>query len=141
MKLIVSLRPHALPSRCAISSRRIQSFFFSWDTSFLSCSRSRDIFNNVSLAFKPDLGLCFAKYKGDIARAVGAEMLPREVRSLGFGLLACANAVGDMASSVYVGYLLEAGQSTLAFGIAAGVGVLGMIWLLMTRQRMKMGTS
>ncbi len=34
-----------------------------------------------------------------------------------------------MASSVYVGYLLGAGHSALAFGIAAGVGVLGAIWL------------
>ena len=45
-----------------------------------------------------------------LEKAVAAEMLLRELHSLGFGLLACAHAVGDMASSLYVGYFLEAGH-------------------------------
>lgn len=45
-----------------------------------------------------------------LEKAVAAEMLLRELRCLGFGLLACAHAVGDMASSLYVGYFLEAGH-------------------------------
>ncbi len=65
-----------------------------------------------------------------LEKAVAAEMLPRELRSLGFGILACANAVGDMASSLYVGFLLEAGRPALAFGIAAAVGALGALWML-----------
>lgn len=65
-----------------------------------------------------------------LEKAVAAEMLPRELRSLGFGILACANAVGDMASSLYVGFLLEAGRPALAFGIAAGLGALGVLWML-----------
>ena len=72
-----------------------------------------------------------------LEKAVAAEMLPRELRSLGFGLLACANAVGDMASSLYVGYLREAGHPAWAFGMAAGVGVLGVVWLFVTPQRVK----
>ena len=43
-----------------------------------------------------------------LEKAMAAEMLPRELRSLGFGLLAFANAGGDMISSLYVGFLLEA---------------------------------
>ncbi len=57
-----------------------------------------------------------------LEKAVAAGMLPKELRSLGFGILACANAVGDMASSLYVGYCLEIGRPALGFGIAAGFG-------------------
>jgi MFS family permease len=60
-----------------------------------------------------------------IEKATAADFLPRSLRSLGFGILACANAVGDMASSLYVGFLLRDGRPTLAFGIAAGV-----VWML-----------
>jgi MFS family permease len=67
-----------------------------------------------------------------LEKAVAAEMLPRELRSLGFGLLACANAVGDMISSLYVGYFLQADSPAWAFGMAAGVGGLGVVWLLVT---------
>lgn len=72
-----------------------------------------------------------------LEKAVAAELLPRELRSLGFGFLACANAVGDMVSSLYVGYLLEAHQPGWAFGIAASVGMLGVLWLVFTRQRIR----
>lgn len=65
-----------------------------------------------------------------LEKAVAAELLPRELRSLGFGILACVNAVGDMASSVYVGYCLEIGRPAVGFGIAAAVGSLGLVWLL-----------
>jgi len=75
-------------------------------------------------------------------KAVAAEMLPRELRSLGFGLLACANAVGDMISSLYVGYFLQAGSPVWAFGMAAGVGALGVVWLLVTlKQRPRQWSS
>jgi MFS family permease len=63
-------------------------------------------------------------------KAAAAELLPRELRSLGFGILASANALGDMVSSVGVGLLLQRGQPRLAFGLAAGAGALGVIWLL-----------
>jgi MFS family permease len=70
-----------------------------------------------------------------LEKAVAAELLPRELRSLGFGILACANAVGDMASSVYVGFLLEAHHATWAFGIAAAFGGAGVGWLLLMLKR------
>ena len=72
-----------------------------------------------------------------LEKAVAAEMLPRELRSLGFGYLACANAVGDMASSLYVGYLLEAQRPGWAFGTAAGVGAAGIVWLLFVWKRLR----
>jgi hypothetical protein len=64
-----------------------------------------------------------------LEKATAAELLPRELRSLGFGVLACANAVGDMASSLYVGFLLQAGQPGLAFGLAAAFALAGVAWL------------
>ena len=70
-----------------------------------------------------------------LEKAVAAQLLHRELRSLGFGILACANAVGDMVSSLYVGYLLEAGQAGWAFGIAAGFGAAGVGWLIVMFKR------
>jgi MFS family permease len=72
-----------------------------------------------------------------LEKAVAAELLPRELRSLGFGILACANAVGDMVSSLYVGLLLQAGQTELAFGIAATCGALGVLWMICLLLRAK----
>jgi len=65
-----------------------------------------------------------------LEKAVAAELLPRELRSLGFGVLACTNAVGDMASSLYVGFLLEKQHAGLAFGLAATLGAVGVVWML-----------
>jgi hypothetical protein len=64
-----------------------------------------------------------------LEKAAAAGLLPRELRSLGFGALACANAVGDMASSLYVGFLLQAGRPGWAFGLAASFGLAGVAWL------------
>jgi MFS family permease len=66
-----------------------------------------------------------------VEKAAAVEMLPRELRSLGLGILACANAVGDMASSLYVGIMLERGEPRWAFGGAASVGLLGALWLFL----------
>ena len=65
-----------------------------------------------------------------IEKAAAAEMLPREFRSLGLGVLAGANALGDMLSSVYVGVMLDAGRPRAAFCLAAGLGLLGLVWML-----------
>lgn len=63
-----------------------------------------------------------------IEKAAAAELLPRSLRSLGFGILASANAIGDMVSSIVIGLLLESGYPRLAFGLAAGFGTAGLIW-------------
>jgi MFS family permease len=65
-----------------------------------------------------------------VEKAAAAEMLPREKKSLGFGVLAAANAVGDMLSSVGVGLLLDAGRMLLAFAIPAAAGILGTAWMI-----------
>jgi MFS family permease len=76
-----------------------------------------------------------------LEKAVAAELLPRELRSLGFGILACANAVGDMVSSLYVGFLLQHGQERWAFGLAAGVGAAGVAWMLGVLRRARAETA
>lgn len=72
-----------------------------------------------------------------LEKAVAAELLPRELWSLGFGILACANAVGDLLSSLYVGALLQAGASGWAFGLAAGFGLAGTLWLAVVGKTVK----
>ena len=70
-----------------------------------------------------------------LEKAVVADLIPRELRSLGLGYLACGNAVGDMVSSLYVGALLHAGRPEWAFGLAAGLGAVGVAWMLVVLPR------
>jgi MFS family permease len=70
-----------------------------------------------------------------IEKAACAELLPRGQRSLGLGILACANAVGDMVSSIGVGLLLARGDARLAFGVPAILAVLGASWVLALGRR------
>jgi len=64
-----------------------------------------------------------------VEKATAAELLPRELRSLGFGILATANAVGDMLSSLYAGFMLDAGKPGWAFGVPSALGACGVAWL------------
>jgi MFS family permease len=72
-----------------------------------------------------------------LEKAVIAEWLPRERRSLGLGILACVNAVGDMVSSLYIGGLLQVGRPGLAFGLAGSLGAFGTLWLLVLALKLK----
>src|SRR5262249_15367185 len=64
-----------------------------------------------------------------VEKAVVAELLPRDVRSLGLGILAATNAVGDVVSSLYVGFMLDAGHPMAAFGGPAVASVVATVWL------------
>jgi MFS family permease len=75
-----------------------------------------------------------------LEKAVVAELLPRELRSLGFGVLAFANALGDMTASLYVGFLLQCSQAHRAFTIAAVVGTAGSASLLFLSRRIRRTT-
>ena len=71
-----------------------------------------------------------------LEKAAAAEMLPREIRSLGFGYLAFANAIGDVAASLYVGILLQRGSTSGAFGLATAFSLIGVIWIsILARKR------
>lgn len=69
-----------------------------------------------------------------LEKAVVAEQLPREQRSLGLGILASANAAGDVLSTLFVGLMLASERPTLAFAVPAAVGALGVIWMLAIRR-------
>jgi MFS family permease len=64
-----------------------------------------------------------------LEKAVVAELLQRDKRSIGLGILASANALGDLGSSVFVGAMLATGHGVLAFAIPACVGALGVAWM------------
>jgi MFS family permease len=73
-----------------------------------------------------------------VEKAAVASALPDEKRTLGFGVLATANAVGDMASSIYVGVLLDSTHPSWAFLVAAIFGTVGITWIaLFTRAEKK----
>lgn len=72
-----------------------------------------------------------------VEKASVSQLLPRELRSLGLGVLACGNAVGDMVSSLSVGLLLERGTPLLAFGLPAAAGSLGVLWLASVLRRVE----
>lgn len=65
-----------------------------------------------------------------LEKAVVAELLGRDQRSLGLGILASANATGDLLSTLFVGLMLAAGEPTIAFAAPAAVGALGVVWVL-----------
>jgi MFS family permease len=74
-----------------------------------------------------------------LEKAVAVEILPREQRSLGLGVLASANAVGDMLSSVAVGLLLAAGCQRAAFLAPAMFGLAGVLWMVAFRRALAGG--
>ncbi len=74
-----------------------------------------------------------------VEKAAAAEMLPREKKSLGFGVLAAANALGDMISSIGVGVLLGSGRTVPAFVLPAFAGVAGTAWMALVVRGRKSG--
>jgi len=92
----------------------------------------------LALGSRSLAAVCFAFLLSGVAIAVEetvekacvAEMLPREHRSYGLGVLATANAVGDMVSSVGVGVLWDRMGAGAAFGSAAACSAAGLLLLV-----------
>lgn len=82
------------------------------------------------LAFAIALSGIYIAIEETLEKAVVVELLPRHQRSLGLGILASANALGDLGSSVWVGLMLSANRTTLAFAAPACVGALGVLWMI-----------
>lgn len=81
------------------------------------------------LAFTIVLSGTYIAVEETLEKASCAAMLPRELRTLGLGVLAAANAFGDMLSSIFVGWQLEHGTRLVAFGVPAMVGAIGATWI------------
>lgn len=62
-----------------------------------------------------------------LEKSVAAEMLPREVRATGYGVLATLNGIGDFVSSIVVGFLWTAVSPAAGFAYAALLTGLGGI--------------
>jgi MFS family permease len=62
-----------------------------------------------------------------LERAIAADLVPVEVRSTGFGVLATANGIGDLISSCIVGILWSAFSPTVAFAYSLIVTCIGAI--------------
>ncbi len=72
-------------------------------------------------------------------KAVVAELVPLQWRNLGFGLVGFTTAVGQLAASLYVGYLFHLSAPSLALGVAGLFSSVGTVWitvLTVTSRRM-----
>lgn len=65
-----------------------------------------------------------------VEKATAAKMIPDEARAYALGLLATANAVGDLTSSVMTGWLLDHMGRAWAYGTAAAFTGAGFVAML-----------
>jgi MFS family permease len=65
-----------------------------------------------------------------LEKSVAAELLPREIRATGFGVLATVNGVGDFFSSIIVGFLWSEVSPAAGFIYAAALTAMGGLLLL-----------
>ncbi len=68
-----------------------------------------------------------------LEKSVAAELLPREVRGTGFGVLATANGIGDFMSSIAVGALWSLVSPAAGFLYAGVFAALGAILIYSSR--------
>lgn len=62
-----------------------------------------------------------------LERAIAADMVPAEVRSTGFGVLATVNGIGDLISSLVVGALWTVFSPSVAFAYALAATAAGAV--------------
>ncbi len=63
-------------------------------------------------------------------RALAADLLPARQRGIGFGVLATANSIGDLLSSIVVGYLWSHVSAKSGFIYAAALTIAGAVALI-----------
>jgi MFS family permease len=63
-------------------------------------------------------------------RALAADLLPLAQRGIGYGALATANSIGDLLSSIVVGYLWSHLSAASGFIYAAALTVAGAVALM-----------
>jgi len=65
-----------------------------------------------------------------LEKSVATELLPREIRATGFGVLATVNGIGDFVSSMAVGFLWSVVSPIAGFAYAALLTMLGGVFIL-----------
>lgn len=78
-----------------------------------------------TLAVLFGVGGLYIAIEDTLERAIAADLLPEDLRSTGYGVLATANGLGDLASSFMVGVLWTAVGPAAGFTYAAGLSVVG----------------
>jgi MFS family permease len=72
-------------------------------------------------------------FQQSLEKALGAELLPSRVRGSGFGVLATANGVGDLISSIAVGALWSAVSPAAGFAYAGVFAFAGALLIFSWR--------
>lgn len=65
--------------------------------------------------------------------AIAADLLPPEIRGLGYGMLGTVNGIGDLCSSIIVGLLWTQATSAVGFGYAAALSLAGAVIIFRLR--------
>ncbi len=81
----------------------------------------------VSLLFLV-MGIAYAIVDG-VQRAYAADLLPHEIRGTGYGILAGVAGIGNLFSSIMVGFLWTTISPVVGFGFAAVMCLLGAMLL------------
>lgn len=104
---------------------------------------------NLGLAFLPDgigwlvplfvVSGVYIAIEETVEKATAARMIAPEARSYALGMLATANAVGDLASSLLTGFLLDHAGRVWAYGTAAVFSAAGVLTLAAVIRRSRDG--
>lgn len=73
-------------------------------------------------------------FQQSLEKSATSEILPAEIRGSGFGVLATANGIGDLISSIVVGALWSSVNVTAGFAYAAVFCAIGSFLVLRSRQ-------
>jgi MFS family permease len=94
---------------------------------------------NLGLAFLPGgigwlvplfvLSGVYIAIEETVEKATAARMIAADARSYALGMLASANAVGDLVSSLLTGFLLDRVGRAWAYGVAAAFSAAGVVAL------------
>ncbi|HTZ99467.1 MAG TPA: MFS transporter [Candidatus Aquilonibacter sp.] len=95
----------------------------------------------------PVLGALFglagvhAAVQASLEKSLAAELLPGTVRGSGFGVLATANGIGDLVSSIVVGALWSSVSARAGFLYAAVFAAIGAVVVYFSRARQTASAS
>lgn len=84
----------------------------------------------VSLAIIFAIGGAVYASQQSLERAIAADLVPVEVRSTGFGVLATVNGIGDFVSSLVVGVLWSAFSPAAGFAYSMVMTLLGAVMMI-----------
>lgn len=86
--------------------------------------------NLFFLALIFGLGGFYIAVEDALERAIAGNLLAKEIKGTGYGVLASLNGIGDLFSSFVVGILLSFGSPILAFGYCVILGSAGTFFIL-----------